>query len=58
MAKFLIGALGAFIFALVTALILILGVGMDTGIAYYAIVGISAFIGLTLFERLYAKRKR
>jgi len=58
MKKFLIGALGAFIFALVTALILILVVGMDSGIMYYVIVGIAAFIGLTLFERLYAKMKK
>jgi len=53
-----IGIFGAFILSLITALVLILVIGMQVTFLYYVIVGISGIIGFTLFEQIYTRRKK
>jgi len=58
MKQHFIGILGAFVLSFITALVLILVVGMQTTFLYYVIVGIAGIIGFTLFERIYTRRKK
>ena len=57
MVQFLIGLLGAAIFAAIAAIFMLL-FSMETGILYYVICGIAGFIGLFTFEALYKKFKK
>jgi len=57
MVKFLIGILGAAIFAAI-AVFLMRVFNMDTGILYYIIAGVAGIIGLFTFEALYTKFKK
>ena len=56
--KHIIGILGAVIFGIITALILLNVFDMDTDWIYYAICSVAGIIGLFIFEGIYSKIRK
>ena len=55
--KHVVGILGGIVFAVITGLVLLRVFNMEANWLYYVITGIVGFVGLSIAEAVYTKRK-